>query len=141
MTKEKNDQLSYKKPTEKAVTAVRIANTNIPVNKKIHISLTYIFGIGLMTSKKICALANVDPELHTYKLTKDQIVSIVSQCEKFKLNEELKKDIISNVQKLVAIKCRKGIRLSSGLPVRGQNTHSNAKNSKKCKIINQSYKA
>lgn len=119
---------------ENKITSVRIANTNIPVKKVIGVSLTYIFGIGPSTAKKICELTKIDFTLRTNKLNKDQISSLVEECSKFKLNEDRKKEVINNIQRMVSIKCNKGIRHTRGLPVRGQNTKSNSKTSKKCKI-------
>ncbi len=110
---------------------IRIANTNIPMGKKIHKSLTYVVGIGNTTSLEICKKASIDPLKKTKDLNSEEVSRIVKACSEYKLNEECIKETINNIQRLIAIKCNRGIRHVLHLPVRGQNTHSNAKTCKR----------
>lgn len=104
----------------------RIVGVNIPPEKRIEISLTYIYGIGLPLSRKILAQAKVDPNKKATKLTADEINKLKDIIEKnFKTEGFLKRDIISNIKRLKEIGSWKGHRHIKGLPVRGQRTRTN----------------
>ncbi len=104
----------------------RIVGVNIPPKKRIEISLTYIFGIGVSLSRKILAQAKIDPDKKAEKLTADEINKIKDIIEKsFKTEGSLKRDIMSNVKRLKEIGSWKGHRHIKRLPVRGQRTKTN----------------
>ena len=104
----------------------RIVGVNIPSKKRIEISLTYIFGIGVSLSRKILAQAKIDPAKKADKLTADEINKIKDIIEKnFKTEGFLKRDIMSNVKRLKEIGSWKGYRHIKRLPVRGQRTKTN----------------
>jgi small subunit ribosomal protein S13 len=104
----------------------RIAGVNIPENKQILISLTYIYGIGLSLSKKILGDAGVDPFKKAKDLTPEEINKLREIIEKnYKTEGVLKREIMMNIKRLKDIGCWRGIRHIKGLPVRGQRTKTN----------------
>ncbi len=104
----------------------RIVGVNIPPEKRIEISLTYIYGIGASLSKKILAQAKIDPDKKAAKLTADEINKLKDIIEKsFKTEGFLKRDIMANVKRLKDIGSWKGFRHIKKLPVRGQRTKTN----------------
>jgi len=104
----------------------RIAGVNIPENKQILISLTYIYGIGLSLSKKILGDAGVDPFKKAKDLTPEEINKLREIIEKnYKTEGALKREIMMNIKRLKDIGCWRGIRHIKGLPVRGQRTKTN----------------
>lgn len=107
---------------------MRIASTNIPNEKKIGISLRYIFGVGPTLAKAILAQAGIDPEKRTKDLTEaeqDKIRAIVEKGHK--TEGDLRREIMSNIKRLKDIKCYRGIRHMRHLPVRGQRTKTNSR--------------
>lgn len=109
----------------------RIAGVDLPNNKKIEIALTYIYGIGLTTSKKILSSAGVDPERRVKDLTDEEINDIRKMIdEKATVEGDLRTEIAMNIKRLMDIGCYRGLRHRRGLPVRGQNTKNNAKTRK-----------
>ena len=107
---------------------MRVAGINIPKEKKIVISLNYIFGIGPTLSKKILAKAKIDENTRTKNLTSDEEDKIRNIIEKeYKTEGDLKREIMANIKRLKDIKCYKGIRHMKHLPVRGQRTRTNAR--------------
>lgn len=110
---------------------VRLAAVNIPDNKKIFVSLTYIYGIGQKQAQKILKKCNIDPHKHTKDLTQDEISRLQSYIEdKHKTEGALRQEVKDNIRRLKSIKCYRGIRHTVGLPVRGQRTRSNARTKK-----------
>lgn len=106
----------------------RIAGINIPENKKIDVSLTYIFGIGRSLSSKILAAAQINSSLKASELTSQQTRRLREIIEtKHKVGGELKREIITNIRRLKDINSWKGARHSKGLPVRGQRTKTNSR--------------
>lgn len=106
----------------------RIAGTNIPSDKRIVIALTYVFGVGLATSKKILAEAGIDESLRTKELSDDQINLIRSLLEKnYRLEGDLRRDNLSNIKRLKEIGSYRGSRHGKKLPVRGQRTKTNSR--------------
>jgi small subunit ribosomal protein S13 len=104
----------------------RIIGVNIPPEKRIEVSLTYIYGIGSSLSKKILAQAKIDPDKKASKLTADEINKLKDIIEKnFKTEGLLKRDIIGNIKRLKDIGSWRGHRHIKGLPVRGQRTKTN----------------
>ena len=108
----------------------RIAGVDIPRNKRVEISLTYIFGIGKSTSNKILEKAGVDKDTRVKDLTEEQIAKIRNFVEEYKVEGELRKEIRLNIKRLLDIKSYRGLRHRNGLPVRGQKTKTNARTRK-----------
>ena len=109
----------------------RIAGVDLPRDKRIEISLTYIYGIGLTTAKKLLAIANVNPDTRTRDLTEDEVVRLRDAIDKNAVVEgDLRREIQMNIKRLVDIGCYRGRRHRLGLPGRGQNTKNNARTRK-----------
>lgn len=109
----------------------RIAGVDIPLDKRIQIGLTYIYGIGKHVSTEILKEADVDVNKKSRDLTDQEVATIRDVIEnKYTVEGELRKDIQSNIRRLVEIGCYRGIRHRTGLPVRGQKTKSNARTRK-----------
>ena len=109
----------------------RIAGVDLPRDKRIEIALTYIFGIGLTTSKKLLAAADVNPDTRTRDLTEDEVVRLRDAIDKNAVVEgDLRREIQMNIKRLVDIGCYRGRRHRLSLPVRGQNTKNNARTRK-----------
>ena len=109
----------------------RIAGVDLPRDKRIEIALTYSFGIGLTTSKKLLAAADVNPDTRTRDLTEDEVVRLRDAIDKNAVVEgDLRREIQMNIKRLVDIGCYRGRRHRLGLPVRGQNTKNNARTRK-----------
>ena len=109
----------------------RIAGVELPRDKRIEIALTYIYGIGLTTSKKLLAIADVNPDARTRDLTEDEVVRLRDAIDKNAVVEgDLRREVQMNIKRLVDIGCYRGRRHRLGLPVRGQNTKNNARTRK-----------
>jgi small subunit ribosomal protein S13 len=108
----------------------RIAGVNIPVNKRIEIGLTYIFGIGHSTAQKILEEAKVDPGTHAKDLTEDEVIRLREAVEDREVEGDLRRDRSQNVKRLMEIGAYRGLRHRRGLPVRGQRTKTNARGRK-----------
>ncbi|RMG16087.1 MAG: 30S ribosomal protein S13 [Planctomycetota bacterium] len=109
----------------------RVSGVDIPNDKKIHISLTYIYGIGPATARKILKATRVDPEVRTKDLSEDELKRIATEIEqKYTVEGSLRRLVQSNVQRLKDIGCWRGLRHRRGLPVRGQRTKTNARTRK-----------
>lgn len=110
----------------------RIAGIDIPNEKRIEVSLTYIFGIGDTKSKEVLKEANINPDIRAKELTEEQLSSINKAIRTLEVpvEGELKRTISSNIRRLSEIKCYRGLRHRDGLPVRGQRTRSNARTRK-----------
>ncbi|NTU67011.1 MAG: 30S ribosomal protein S13 [Candidatus Moranbacteria bacterium] len=105
---------------------LRISGVNVPDNKRLEISLTYIFGIGKSTSTKILEELNIDKLKKTKDLTEEEQNAVRNHIEKkFKVEGELKHEIRDNVKRLKEIGCYRGVRHQKGLPVHGQRTKTN----------------
>ena len=109
----------------------RVAGIEIPANKRIVISLTYIYGIGRARSEEILKEAGIDESIRIKNLTEDQISRINMIIDKhYTVEGRLRRQIIQNIQRLKDIGCYRGIRHRKGLPLRGQRTRSNARTRK-----------
>ncbi len=109
----------------------RIAGVNIPTNKRIVISLTYIYGIGDTIAAKICAELSLSEDKKAKDLTDDELVLIRNLIEaKYKVEGDLRRDVSLNIKHKKDIRCYQGLRHIRKLPVHGQNTHSNARTRK-----------
>ena len=109
----------------------RISGVDLPNNKRVEVALTYIYGIGPSTSRKIAADAGINPETRVKDLSEDEIGSIRQFIEQsLKVEGDLRTEIAMNIKRLMDIGCYRGIRHRRGLPVRGQNTKNNARTRK-----------
>jgi small subunit ribosomal protein S13 len=108
----------------------RIAGVDLP-NKHVDVALTYIFGIGVTSARKICAATGVDPEKRINDLTADEVNKLRTVIENdFRVEGRLRTEISLNIKRLMDIGCYRGIRHRRGLPVRGQRTKTNARTRK-----------
>jgi len=106
----------------------RVAGVNIPDKKRIEISLTYIYGIGLPLSRKILAETKINPDKRASDLTSAELNQLKEIIEKrYKTEGELRREIITNIKRLKDIGCWRGLRHIKGLPVRGQRTRTNTR--------------
>jgi small subunit ribosomal protein S13 len=108
----------------------RIAGVNIPVNKRIEIGLTYIFGIGQSTAKQILAETKIDPGTAAKDLTEDEVIRLREAVENRDVEGDLRRERSQNVKRLMEIGSYRGLRHRRGLPVRGQRTKTNARGRK-----------
>ena len=108
----------------------RIAGVDIPKKKRGVIALTYIFGIGRSSAKKILATANVDESIKVSDWTDDQIGNIRDAVGKYTIEGELRSEVSMNIKRLMDIGCYRGIRHRSSLPLRGQRTKNNSRTRK-----------
>jgi len=110
----------------------RIAGVDLPGNKHVEIALTYIFGIGDTTARKIVKDCKIDATLRAKDITEEDVNAIRKWIEKnVKVEGDLRSEVSMNIKRLMDIGCYRGIRHRRGLPVRGQNTKNNAKTRKK----------
>ena len=109
---------------------VRIAGVDIPNEKRIVVSLTYIYGIGNTTAKKICDAAGVSVDIRTKNLTDEQLTALRSEVAKYRTEGDLRREVALNIKRLTEIGCYRDIRHKKGLPVRGQRTRTNARTRK-----------
>ena len=109
----------------------RIAGVDLPGNKKVVISLTYIYGIGLSQSKNILNKVNIDINARTNELTEEQMLSIRNELsDNYVVEGELRSSVGRNIKRLVDIGTYRGVRHKKGLPVNGQNTKNNSRTRK-----------
>ena len=108
----------------------RIAGINIPLNKRSEIGLTYIYGIGQSTSNKILRQADVSPDTYVRDLTEDEVGRLRAVIDDMVVEGDLRRERSQNIKRLMEIGCYRGIRHRRGLPVRGQNTKTNARTRK-----------
>ncbi len=109
----------------------RIAGVDLPAEKRIEISLQYIYGIGKTTAKKILERAGVDVATRTKSLSDDEVRRIRETIEQnLTVEGDLRRDVSMNIKRLMDLGCYRGLRHRKGLPVRGQRTHTNARTRK-----------
>ena len=110
----------------------RIAGIDLPREKRIEIALTYIFGIGVPTARKLLAFAGVDPNLRVKALSEEDEKKLRDAIDSLQLRVEgdLRREVQGNIKRLMDIGCYRGIRHRRGLPVRGQRTKTNARTRK-----------
>jgi small subunit ribosomal protein S13 len=110
---------------------VRIDGANLPLNKRIEYGLTYVYGIGLKTSRDILEKLKINIDTRVKDLNNDEIAAIQKEVTTNYVAEgELRKEIMTNIRRLKEIKCYRGLRHMKGLPVRGQRTKTNARTRK-----------
>ncbi|MBQ1907757.1 MAG: 30S ribosomal protein S13 [Firmicutes bacterium] len=109
----------------------RLAGVDLPNNKRVEIGLTYIYGIGLPTSKAILAKAGVDPNTRIKDLSEDELGAIRKIIDsEYMVEGDLRREVSLNIKRLMEIGCYRGIRHRRNLPVRGQNTKNNSRTRK-----------
>jgi len=109
----------------------RISGVDLPREKRVEIGLTYIFGIGRVSSNRILAQANVNPDTRVKDLTDDEVARIRDVIDSTQIVEgDLRREVALNIKRLQEIGCYRGIRHRKGLPVRGQKTKTNARTRK-----------
>ena len=108
----------------------RIVGVDIPNDKRVVVSITYIYGIGNTTAKKICKAANVDEDIRVKNLTEEQLSAIRREVAKYKVEGDLRREVALNIKRLTEIGCYRGMRHRKGLPVNGQRTRTNARTRK-----------
>jgi small subunit ribosomal protein S13 len=109
----------------------RIAGINIPLNKRVEIGLTYIYGIGRATANKLLAEAGIDPNTYVRDLTDDEVGKLREAIDReYMVEGDLRRERSQNVKRLMEIGCYRGVRHRRGLPVRGQKTKTNARTRK-----------
>jgi len=109
----------------------RIAGVELPREKRIEVALTYIYGIGITSAKKILAETGVDPDTRVNRLTEEDVIKLRSMIEsKYKVEGSLRSEIAMNIKRLIDIGSYRGLRHRRGLPVRGQRTKTNARTRK-----------
>ncbi len=109
----------------------RIAGVDLPKNKRIEIGLTYIYGIGRSTSKRILTKLKIDPDLQTDRLSESEVSSIRKVIDnEHKVEGELRTDVSMNIKRLMDLGSYRGLRHRKSLPVRGQRTSTNARTRK-----------
>ena len=110
---------------------VRIAGVDIPNEKHVNISLTYIFGVGRTTAEEILDSLSIKRDTKTKDLTEEEVVKIRDYLEtKLKIEGDLRREVSQNIKRLIEINSYRGIMHRRGLPVRGQRTHTNARTRK-----------
>lgn len=108
----------------------RIAGINIPLNKRIEIGLTYVYGIGRQTSNDLLVEAKVSPDTYVRDLTDQEVGKLRDLIEDLTVEGDLRRERSQNIKRLVEIQCYRGRRHQRGLPVHGQNTKNNARTRK-----------
>ena len=108
----------------------RFAGVDIPNNKQVGISLTYIYGTGRTTAKKVCEAAGVDTTIRVKDLTEEQETALRQQIDKIKTEGDLRREVSLNIKRLMEIGSYRGLRHRRNLPVRGQRTRTNARTRK-----------
>ena len=109
----------------------RILGVDLPREKRVEIGLTYIYGIGLTSAKKICAATGVNPDTRVRDLTEEETIKLRDYIDaNFTVEGDLRRETSQNIKRLMEIGCYRGLRHRKGLPVRGQRTHTNARTRK-----------
>jgi len=108
----------------------RIAGINIPLNKRAEIGLTYIYGVGRPTANELLATTGIEPDRKVRDLTEDEIAKLREAIDDLTVEGDLRRERSQNIKRLMEIGCYRGLRHRRGLPVRGQNTKTNARTRK-----------
>ena len=109
----------------------RISGVDIPREKRLEISLTYIYGIGRTTSQQVCAATDIDPNTRVRDLTDEEVSRIRSWVDQnLKVEGDLRREVAQDIKRKMEIGCYQGLRHRKGLPVHGQRTHTNARTRK-----------
>ncbi len=108
----------------------RIVGVDVPNEKVVVVALTYVYGIGLSTSQKILAKLGIDEGKRVKDLSEDELTKIRAEVAHYKVEGDLRREVMLNIKRLQEIGCYRGIRHRRGLPVRGQRTKTNARTRK-----------
>jgi small subunit ribosomal protein S13 len=109
----------------------RIAGVDIPREKRVEISLTYIFGVGRTTARQVCELTEIDPNTRVRDLTEEEVGKIRGWIDQnLKVEGDLRREVSQDIKRKMEIGCYEGLRHRRGLPVRGQRTQTNARTRK-----------
>ncbi len=108
----------------------RIAGVNIPDNKHVVISLTYIFGVGRSTARELCRIAGIPADTKTGALSERQLDSLRRETGALTVEGDLRRATMTNIKRLLDVGCNRGLRHRHGLPLRGQRTRTNARTRK-----------
>jgi small subunit ribosomal protein S13 len=108
----------------------RLIGVEIPDQKKIGISLRYIYGIGPSLALQVCEKASVDPNVRARDLNDEQLAHLTTVLQSYKIEGDLRREIQQNIKRLMSVNCYRGVRHKKGLPVRGQRTSTNARTRK-----------
>ena len=108
----------------------RIAGVDLPNEKRVEIGLTYIFGIGLSTSKKILAATGINPDIRVRDLSEEDVSKLRAEIDNYTVEGDLRRDIALDIKRLIEINCYRGLRHRKSLPVRGQRAKTNARTRK-----------
>ena len=108
----------------------RIVGVDIPNDKRVVVSLTYIYGIGPSIAKKVLAACGISEDIRVKNLSEEQLTAIRNEISEIKVEGDLRREVSMNIKRLQEIGCYRGIRHRKGLPVRGQRTKNNARTRK-----------
>lgn len=109
----------------------RIAGVDLPRAKRIEVALTYLYGVGRTSARRILEATGIDPELRTHELSDEDASVLRREIEqRYKVEGALRTEVSMNIKRLMDIGCYRGLRHRRGLPVRGQRTHTNARTKK-----------
>jgi small subunit ribosomal protein S13 len=109
----------------------RIAGIDLPRPKRIEVALTYVYGVGRTSSRKILEATGINPDLRTHELSDEDASRLRREIERnYKVEGALRTEVSMNIKRLMDIGCYRGLRHRRGLPVRGQRTHTNARTKK-----------
>lgn len=109
----------------------RIAGVNVPTNKRVTISLRYIYGIGPTKAREICSRLNIPDERRVNQLSDEEVLRIRELIDReYRVEGDLRREVAMNIKRLMDLGCYRGLRHRRGLPVRGQRTHTNARTRK-----------
>jgi small subunit ribosomal protein S13 len=108
----------------------RIAGVNIPLNKRVEVGLTYIYGVGRSTSNQLLAQLGISPDQYVRELTDDEVAKLRDAIDDMTVEGDLRRERSQNIKRLMEIGSYRGLRHRRGLPVRGQNTKTNARTRK-----------
>ena len=108
----------------------RIAGINIPLNKRVEVGLTYVYGIGRPTANQLLSELDISPDTEVRDLTEDEVAKLRDAIDDLTVEGDLRRERSQNVKRLMEIGCYRGLRHRRNLPVRGQNTKTNARTRK-----------
>jgi small subunit ribosomal protein S13 len=108
----------------------RIAGVNIPDNKHVVISLSYLYGIGPTTAKQLCATTGIEPDTKVSDLSEEKLDALRNEISKLNIEGDLRREVSMNIKRLMDLGTNRGIRHRRSLPVRGQRTKTNARTRK-----------
>ena len=108
----------------------RIAGVNVPLNKRVEVGLTYIYGIGRSTSNKLLSDAGISPDTYVRDLTESEVTKLRDAVDNLTVEGDLRRERSQNIKRLMEIGCYRGLRHRRGLPVDGQRTKTNARTRK-----------